>query len=132
MQRGMFDIFSHLVNGLVLASAVPVPKCDISKVAKLLPQSELKDHLNELLSSEWFSYVVGSINTTKHRWLIQHQFSVSFEESSAGIWFDAFEYAGKHHPSYWSGAVLQGVLNVKNTMIACGRSLNRLVLHGNA
>jgi hypothetical protein len=124
--RSIFDIFSHLVNRLILSKPIPLYLCDIGKVHEAMPQSELKDQLGQLLRSDWFNYVSGFINTTKHRKLVLHGFSVSFEENIAGVRVGAFEYKGKTYPAYWGTEVLQGVVEVKNTVIACGRTLNRL------
>lgn len=130
--RSIFDMFSHLVNGLLLRSSIPAHVCDIAKANQALPQSELKDHITSLLASDWYNYVVGFINTTKHRNLVSHQFSVSFESDVAGIKIGSFEYNGRSFPAYWGTEVLQGVLDVKNSVIACGRALNRMCIAANA
>lgn len=130
--RSIFDIFSHLVNGLLLGSSIPTHVCDIAKAKEALPQSELKDHISSLLASDWYNYVVGFINTTKHRRFVPHQFSVSFESDAAGIKLESFEYNGRQFPAYWGTEVLQGVLAVKNSVVACGRALNRVCISRNA
>ncbi len=129
--RSIFDIFSHLVNDLLLGSSIPAHLCDITKAHEALPQSELKDNLGKLLSSDWYNYVVGFINTTKHRKLVKHMYSVSFDTDAAGIQFGSFEYKGKVYPAYWCTEILQGVLEVKNTVIDCGQALNRACTEAN-
>lgn len=42
--RSIYDLFSQLVNGLLLA----VHKCDFFKLKEKLPESELKDHLSQV------------------------------------------------------------------------------------
>ncbi len=130
--RSIYDIFSHLVNGLLLTSSIPAHLCDISRVYEALPPSDLKNQLSKLLASDWYNYVVGFINTTKHRNLVPHKFSVSFESDVAGIQLGSFEYKGKTFPAYWGTEVLKGALEVKNSIIACGRALNRLCATANA
>jgi hypothetical protein len=121
-------MFSQLVNGLVLSSSIPIEDCNISKVVKKMPESELKRCLAELLESHWFAFVAGFVNTTKHRQLVQHQFSISFEEGAVGIQIGAFEYKGKQFPPYWSDEVLRGVVSVKNKVVDCGCALNAMCL----
>lgn len=130
--RSIFDIYSHLVNGLLLNKGIPDHTCDIVKAHDALPPSALKDCISQLLASDWYNYVVGFINTTKHRRLIRHKFSVSFVTAAAGIQFDTFEYRGRVFPTYWANEVLQGSLDVKNSVIACGRALNRLCIAADA
>ena len=130
--RSIFDIFSHPINGLLLGSRIPAHVCDISKAHEALLQSELKDQIGKLLATDWYNYVVGFINTTKHRKLVPHKFSVSFESDAAGIQLGSFEYKGTTFPSYWGTEVLQGVLEVKNSVVVCGRALNRLCIAANA
>ena len=124
--RSIYDIFAQLANGLLLNCSIPLHLCDVGRVQESIPKSELKTQLGKLLDSDWFNYIVGFINTTKHRRLVQHQFSVSFEHGIAGIRLGAFEYKGRSFPSYWGTEVLQGALEVKNTVIDCGRALNQL------
>ena len=124
--RNIFDIFAHLANGLLLEPPIPLHLCDVVKVQSALPESELKSQLGDLLGSDWFNYVVGFVNTTKHRRLVQHQFSVSFEHGMSGIRLGSFEYKGRAFPSYWGTEVLQGALEVKNRIVDCGRALNQV------
>ena len=124
--RNMFDMF-QLVNGLVLNPAIPVERCDIWKVHEALASSDLREEIGQLLESAWFSYVSGFVNTIKHRRLVQHSFTVSFEDNVAGIRIGAFEYRGKSHPPYSVNEVLHGVLDVKNRIVGCGRALNVLI-----
>jgi hypothetical protein len=122
----MFDIFGQLVNGLLLHPPMPIGKCDIRKVEESMPNSELKTEIAKVLLSHWFNYVSGFINTTKHRRLVQHRFSISFEENVAGIQIGAFDYNGREYPQYWGPEVLHGVLDFENSIIDCGRTLNAL------
>jgi hypothetical protein len=124
--RNIYDMFSQLVNGLLLSSSIPVEDCNISRVVKKMADSELKRCLAELLDSHWFAFVAGFVNTTKHRQLVQHQFSISFEEGAVGIQIGAFEYNRKQFPPYWSDEVLRGVLSVKNKIVDCGCALNAM------
>lgn len=124
--RGSIDIFSHLINGLLLRGSIAKRNCDIFKVQQALPPSELKDEIGALLASHWFGYVAAFINTTKHRQLVEHAVSVSFEENRAGVRLGKFEYEGTSYPQYWGHEVLAGVADVKNGLLGCGRVLNRV------
>jgi hypothetical protein len=124
--RSMFDMFAQLVNGLVLNSSIPVDRCDIWKVHKALAASDLKAQIEQLLDSAWFDYTSAFVNTIKHRRLVQHSFTVSFEDNVAGIRIGAFEYEGTPYPRYSVNEVLHGVLDVKNRIVGCGRALNVL------
>lgn len=128
--RSMFDIFGQLVNGLLVCPPIPVERCDIRKVGESMPNSDLKMKISKLLLSHWFNYVSGFINTTKHRRLVQHRYSISFEENIAGIKIGAFSYNGHEYPQYWGSEVLNGVLDFKNSVIDCGRGLNEICMTG--
>lgn len=123
--RNIFDIFAQLVNGLALNSAIEIRSCNIHAVHDNLPPSPLKDCISELRDSDWFNYISGFINTTKHRRLIQHSFTLSFAEGFAEVRISAFKYNGRDYPAYWANEVLRGVVEVKNRIIVCGCALNR-------
>jgi hypothetical protein len=122
--RSMFDMFAQLVNGLVLNSSLSVRDCDIWRVHKPLAASDLKAEIGQLLESAWFDYVSDVVNTIKHRRLVQHSFTISFDDNVAGIRIGAFQYGDRSHPPYWANEVLEGILEVKNRIVGCGRTLN--------
>lgn len=122
--RALFDVFSHLVNGLLLNGSLPLKRCDIKLVTESLPESPLKGALEELLASFWFNYISAFVNTAKHRSLVRHSFHVSFVGEGAGIRIEAFAYNGDNYPAYSIEELLQGILEVKNKIVDCGRALN--------
>lgn len=122
--RGLWDLFAQLVNALVLPKPLPIAACDINRVAAALPQSQLKTAIDSLLASHWYRYVQSYINTTKHRRLVQHLVSVSSAENRAGVKLGAFSYGNQSFKEYWGTEVLEGAIEVKNSIIACGRLLN--------
>lgn len=126
--RGLWDLFAQLLNSTILQTPIPISACDIAKVAAALPNSPLQARVNELLSSHWYRYVSAFINTTKHRQLVQHMLSVSFAEDRAGIRVGAFKYGATTFDAYWGTQVLEGAIEVKNGIVACGRLLNQAVL----
>lgn len=122
--RGVWDIYAQLLNRLVVSSPLTIDKCDIRRVAERLPASALRDRIDVLLASHWYGYVSAFINTTKHRQLVEHQTSVSFVEERAGIRVGAFKFNSKSFPAYWDTEVLEGAIEVNNSVIDCGRMLN--------
>jgi len=122
--RGMADVFSHLLNGLLLSNSIAVDQCDIYKVKAALPSSPLKTQLTSLLESHWFKYVSAFLNTTKHRRLVKHNMSISLVENNVGAQVGSFEYKGETYPQYWVHESLEGVLTVKNGLVALGCTLN--------
>lgn len=120
--RNLWDVFAQLINTLVLIKPLAVSSCDISRVAPLMPPSSLKEKLEELLQSHWYTYVTAFINTTKHRQLVQH--IMTFSENRAGIQIGSFTYNSKSFKAYWGHEVLEGAIEVKNAIIQCGRLLN--------
>lgn len=126
--RAIFDVFSHLVNGLLLGGRLSAKQCNIEAAAGMLEHSALKRALEDLLNSYWFSYVKSFVNTAKHRRLVQHGLHVSFVDSDAGIRISAFEYEGSSFPSYSVEELLAGVLDAKNRIVDCGRALNARVI----
>jgi hypothetical protein len=130
--RSLLDIFSHLINRLVLRSSLPVRDCDIRSATKALPKCELKGKLEALISSPWFGYVSAFVNTAKHRQLVQHTMSISFKENVAGIRIGAFQYGSTEYPACWANEFLQGVIDIKNSVVVCGCTLNRMLLRSDA
>lgn len=126
--RALYDVFSNLVNALILNRLISEDRCDIRTVALRLPHGTLKLTIDELLLSRWFQYVAAFVNTAKHRCLVPHSFSVSLEEGVAGFRIRGFEYKGELFPEYSITEVLEGVLDVKNRVVACGCALNDAVL----
>jgi hypothetical protein len=122
--RSLLDIFSHLLNGLILGSVLPIHRCDLLKSALALPESQLKGHVESVIATHWFNYLSAFTNVTKHRQLIGHSVSISFVENKVGVRIEAFVYNGTAFPSYWAQEALAGVLTVKNSVVALGRSLN--------
>jgi hypothetical protein len=122
--RSMADIFSHLLNGLLLSQSIGVRQCDIHKVTTALPESDLKVQLDSLLSSHWFKYVSAFLNTTKHRCLVKHSMSISFVENRVGAQIGAFKFNDDTYQTYWVHEALEGVLTVKNALVALGCTLN--------
>jgi len=128
--RAIFDVFAFLVNCLVLDGEISESRCSIQRVADKLPSSLLKQKLEELIKSYWFRYVSAFVNVAKHRKLASHSFQVGFDDSYTGIRVGAFDYNGTAYPSYKVREFLEGVLEVKNTIINCGALLNLLVVRG--
>jgi hypothetical protein len=136
--RSMVEIFAQLVNELALAQKLAVEKCSVYKVRDGLPASRLKTELEVLTSSDAFEYVSGFINTTKHRQLVPHVVSISFQLGGAGLQLGQFEYdktvypskdiVRVRHPSKSVTEVLQSVLVVANALVTAGQALNDYVI----
>lgn len=126
--RAMYEIFAQLVNSLVLSGHYSVPKCTIYRVAKALPESVLRQEINELTSHYWFQWLSDFVNTIKHRRLMTHTFTLHVDNPSAEILVDGFEYEGREYPAYTDTEILKGTLEVKNKIVDCGNALNRILL----
>ncbi|WP_394672576.1 hypothetical protein [Limnobacter sp.] len=128
--RAMFDVFAFLVNAMLLNGEIPEHRCDVSRVIQKIPASPLKQELEKLAVSYWFGYVSAFINTSKHRMLVRHSFHVGIEEPYVGIRIGAFEYNGQSFPVYRLRELLEGVLEVKNAIVRCGKAFNDQVVAG--
>lgn len=126
--RSMYDIFAQLVRSLLLENQLSEEKCDISKVEKLLPDSELKIALTELLNSYSFQYVRAFSNLSKHRFLIEHSSSIDYEQNRAGVQFKGFSYYDEVYLKMWSNDLLELVLEAKNKIVDCGIALNNIYI----
>lgn len=136
--RSMVEIFAQLVNELALAQKLAVEKCSVYKVRDGLPASRLKAELEVLTNSDAFEYVSGFINTTKHRQLVPHVVSISFQLGRADLQLGQFEYdktvyspkkiVRVRHPSKSVTEVLQTVLVVANALVTAGQALNDYVI----
>lgn len=125
--RSLCDIFAQLVRGCLLESAISVGKCNIHIVRDHLPQSDLRNCLDDLLSSDGFKYVNDFANVSKHRSMISFGASINFVENRAGVRFESFEYLRRKHPQMWSSEVLVLVLGIKNKIIEAGNYLNKMM-----
>ncbi len=126
--RALVDVFAFLVNALVLGSRIPATRCDIRSVSAVLPNSPMAARLNQLLNSHWFNYVSAFVNTAKHRHLVPHGFWVELELGAAGIRLEGFEYNDVSYPAYSVEDLLHGVIEVRNSVVDCGKLLNQEVL----
>jgi hypothetical protein len=90
--RALFDVFSHLVNELLVSPAISKDQCNIHNVTKALPSSPLKHGLEVLLKSAGFDYVSALVNTSKHHFIVDQSTHIDFESEFVGIRVSAFEY----------------------------------------
>lgn len=123
--RASADIFSNLVNGLLLGHTLKPWECQIHRVTDYLPVSPLRDQLQRFKTSHWFRYISAFINTAKHRQLVEHSVSVSFVENRVGARVGAFEYDGASYQAAWVHDVLEGLVEAKKELLLCGIELNR-------
>jgi hypothetical protein len=125
--RNAYDHLAQLCNALVLTPPIDLKECDFKKVRRRLPRSDLLDEFDRLGDSEWFKYIAAYSNASKHRALIQQSFHLSYANGTAGLRAESFQH-DKPYPSYMIGELLEGILEVKNNIIRCGRALNRLTV----
>lgn len=128
--RSIWDVFAFLVNAVALNSAICERECDLRKVWKRMPESQLRIQIGKLLESEWFEYVTAFINTSKHRYLVPHLFHVSFESGQSEVRIGSFIYNDKTFPEHTARHVLEGLVAAKNRIIECGQALNSEVVGG--
>ena len=122
--RSIYDIFSQIVNALLLSSRLSEKGCNIHRVRDFLLPGRLRSELDGLLMSHWFRYVNGFVNLSKHRYMIEHGVSMSFVDDVVGIQVGAFSYDNDNWPAKSATEVLDGAFEVKNKVIDCGRALN--------
>lgn len=125
--RNAYDYLAQLCNALLITPAIPVEKCDFHKVRDQLPQSPLRQELESLSTSPWFKYVAAYSNTSKHRALVQQSMHLSYARGVAGLRAEAFTH-DQSYGSYMVGDLLEGILEVKNHILVCGKALNAQVL----
>lgn len=128
--RNIYDIFSQLINSLLLSSPLKQNRCDIFKVQDMVPEGKLKGELKTLIEMDWFSYVSGFSNTIKHRQLIKTTPRVPLNENRLEPRVDAFDYDGKRFEEFWISDALAGIVDVQNHIIACGIALNEALQRG--
>lgn len=128
--RNAYDHLAQLCNALLVSPPIPVDKCDFHKVRDRLPQSALKQELDMLSASQWFKYVAAYSNTSKHRTLIQQSLHLSYADGTAGLRAEGFTHDQAYAP-YMVGDLLEGILWVKNHILACGKALNSQVVRAN-
>lgn len=128
--RNSYDSFGQLLNGLV----VPVPLTGnfyIHNVKDALSTGELKDRLNDALSSEWFGYTHAFMNMVKHHRLIVHNPSISFIDDNRGGKVEGFRHKQKDYPACWVREALEGTVELQNSLRGCGVILNRMYMGEN-
>lgn len=122
--RSLFDVFSHLVNELVLGGILSPRDCDLRKVIQKLAPSQLKSDLELLKDSKWFRYVSAYVNAAKHRFLVSQSTHLAFDVEFVGVRIASFEFDGDSYPEISLRELLLGVIEVKNQIIKCGNTLN--------
>lgn len=125
VSRNMCDIFSHLVNSIVLNNKFSERSCEVQKVFEAMPSSPLQKMLGQLLGSSAYRYVLAFCNTTKHRRVLLRRFVLSGDEGVVGLMFPQFEYREVTYASRWHRDILADALEVRNALVGCGRALNR-------
>lgn len=128
--RNSYDSFGQLLNGLV----VPVPLTGnfyIHNVKDALPAGDLKDRLNDALTSEWFGYTHAFMNMVKHHRLIVHNPSISFIDDNRGGKIEGFRHKEKDYLACWVREALEGTVELQNSLRACGVLLNGMYLAEN-
>ena len=133
--RNYADIFAQLANSLVMVTPLSEKKCAFGKVAGDMPDSELKQKMQDLNSSYWFRYLAAFSNISKHRRLIQSKPSVNFEENASGLKVEAFAYAfSDKEPATafsqcWGHDLLEETFNIYRRILELGQQLNTQLLH---
>ncbi len=127
--RAIYDIFSNLVNSLVLKEPISERACNIWRITNLLPDSQLKEKLSELLSSDWFIYLSAFVNISKHRQLTDHEYLANLDATASGFCVASFSYGDKHFERRTADDVLRGTLEIKNAIVECGVLLNELAIN---
>jgi hypothetical protein len=122
--RSIYDLFSQVVNFLLLSLPLAERACNIHAVRDALQPGRLRGELDELLASDWFRYVNGFVNLSKHRYMIEHGVNVSFVDNVVGVQVSGFSYKDDTWPAKSATEVLQGAFEVKNKVVECGRALN--------
>ncbi len=122
--RSMYDFFSQIVNELLLASKLGERACNIHTVRASLPTGRLRGDLDSLLTSDWFRYVHGFVNLSKHRYMVEHGVSLTTATNSIGVEVGAFNYGKDKWSAKRATEVLEGAFEVKNHISKCGRALN--------
>lgn len=125
--RNAYDHMAQLCNALLLSPAISIDKCDFHKVRDRLPQSNLRQELDTLSASRWFKYIAAYSNTSKHRALVQQSLHLSYTDGVAGLRAESFTH-DQTYGAYMVGDLLEGILGVKNHIIACGCALNSQVV----
>ena len=125
--RSLWDQFAYLVHDMLVDHKLPVHKVSIKKVTETLSSHQydhehLVDSLQELLESDWYTYIDSFTNTIKHRQLIEMHFNVSNQWD--GFRFSAFTYKKHCFDEKSSTEITDGVLEVCNHIIDSGNYLN--------
>lgn len=128
--RNMYDVFSQIVNSLILNNSISPEKCNILRVKNELQPSTLKNEINKLLESEWFGYVGALSNTIKHHRFIKGTPRITLADNRFELRMNGFEYKGKTYDDYWISDALKGIESVQNQIINCGNILNNELLRG--
>lgn len=128
--RNYADIFSQLVNSLVMVKPLTEKECTFGLVASRIPDSALKQGMVDLNSSYWFRYLAAFSNISKHRRLLQSKPSVSFEEGVSGVRVEPFSYtlsAKEGEIDFrqcWGHQLLEETFNVYRRILELGIELN--------
>lgn len=126
--RNLYDIFSHLINRLVLNErALEEEDCNIERVAKILPPSQLKSVVSDFLKSDSYRYVAAFSNFSKHNSLIPIKYSLNVPTDEFRAVVRAFEHKRNKFGETSLQDALDRVLHVKNQIVLCGLELDSAI-----
>lgn len=121
----LYDIFSQLINYVLLNNEFKIERCDIRRVRDRLPESVFKRQLLDVMDSKEFKHIDAMVNVLKHRMIVEFSTRVCFVEDRSGVHFKSFTYRDKNYKALWGIELLDYVLKVKNDIVFLGEALNK-------
>jgi len=124
------ETFGKLLEKLELTTG----SGNLHKVLRGLPNEELRQSLDETITSDGYKYLRAFTNTIKHHQLIDQRSTISFVEGRHGgkvvdfTYYNHFTGALESYEAHWVEDVLRMAVSVGGSLVSCGRALNRQCL----
>jgi hypothetical protein len=133
--HSVMDIFANVVYIALRLNAVksiPERRRSLYTVAEILKDDKLGAMLSSVLNSAEFRYLSAYVNTTKHRRLLSHRFTIEIKKPQKfGLRFRPFKYEFKKgdaqiFPNKWmDDFVRESLFFVSDAVARMGRAVER-------
>jgi hypothetical protein len=95
------------------------------KVKKILPLGPIEEGLTSLNEDPGFIYLAALSNHSKHRSIIEVDYTISYESDTHGLRFTPFTYGGVPYPAKWVHPTLRNEYHRQEDLIhSIGTSVN--------
>lgn len=132
--QNMHAVADNMIHFVYYALGLNLdPTCSIKnernvtwgKVKKNLPLGPVKEGLTSLNEDPGFAYLAALSNHSKHRSIIEVDYTISYESAAHGLRFTPFAYGDAPYPAKWVNSTLRDEYHRQEDLIySIGTNVN--------